>query len=219
MSKYQLYLIPTVKNNAIIGLIKTSFSIGEHLFMKDSLYHLSDIKDVLNKNGYMYRMVNVQPMHLHLTDDKRTPKGDWIYDEEFDCTYKTENVVEYNVIRRRIICSTDTELVNTNEVIPNFHHAFIDHYMICNNRAIAITDNIVPEFVNVDGELKFLIKDNIMSVLIKVEKPEKTYSRAELDVHLLAVMNLGMGLRQRQLNGTDLRSGVEVLNEYKEDNF
>lgn len=35
------------------------------------------------------------------------------------------------------------------------------------------------------------------------------------EVDLLEVMNLGMELRQNQLNGTDLRSGNEVLEEWK----
>lgn len=35
------------------------------------------------------------------------------------------------------------------------------------------------------------------------------------EVDLLEVMNLGMELRQNQLNGSDLRSGNEVLEEWK----
>lgn len=40
---------------------------------------------------------------------------------------------------------------------------------------------------------------------------ENKYTEADL----LEVMNLGMELRQNQLNGTDLRSGNEVLEQWK----
>jgi len=44
----------------------------------------------------------------------------------------------------------------------------------------------------------------------------KKYTQAEVDLMLNEVMNLGMALRQAQLNGGSDKSGVEILREYKE---
>ena len=232
MSKYELHLIPTVKDNAIIGRIESSFQVNEALYLKGNLYYLNDLKDLLSKNGNMN--VNVQPMHLHLTVCKRILKGMWCYNQESDSIYRAvENEdIDSTTTDTRIICTTDNELrqdviVNTNDVIeenvPNFHPSFIVQYMILNNRDEALTDNIAPSIELRGKKLRpgyVVDENNIMTVLIKVFMPVKDiYTRAELDKHLLAVMNLGMGLRQSQLNGSDLRSGNDVLAEYKLNNL
>lgn len=59
-----------------------------------------------------------------------------------------------------------------------------------------------------------LRKNNILDSI-----PEKFYSKEEVQDLLLDVMNLGMTLRQNQLNGQCSKSGREVLNEFIEKNL
>ena len=49
--------------------------------------------------------------------------------------------------------------------------------------------------------------------------PEKLYSKEEVKLLLEDVMNIGMNLRQNQLNGSSSRSGREVLNEFIQRNL
>lgn len=56
---------------------------------------------------------------------------------------------------------------------------------------------------------KFRKKDTIAC-----NKQNNTFSQEEVGMLLNKVMNLGMNLRQDQLQGYDNRSGNEVLNEF-----
>lgn len=204
-------------------------------FESGILYNYNEVKATVLLSGLKNKLTNVQPLHLYLTDNQRILKGDWCI-KDYDKLYKaTEHESAYNMTGdSRVICCTDTDLrhdiiINfhpencVEENLPNFHQLFIETYIDRYNRGEQLTNNIEPELeiFGEKGKTRFLInEDNIMSVLIKVFKVVgKTYSRAELDKHLLAVMNLGMGLRQSQLNGSDLRSGNDVLDKYKLDNL
>lgn len=58
-------------------------------------------------------------------------------------------------------------------------------------------------------------KTNNTSILDTVpNNQDKLYSKEEVILLLEDVMNIGMNLRQNQLNGSSSRSGREVLNEF-----
>lgn len=62
-------------------------------------------------------------------------------------------------------------------------------------------------------------KNNILQSDILDSIPEKLYSKKEVENLLLDVMNIGMTLRQNQLNGISGKSGREVLNEFIQRNL
>lgn len=47
-----------------------------------------------------------------------------------------------------------------------------------------------------------------------MDKEQKVFSFEELEKICLEVMNIGMNLRQLQLNGVSIKSGKEILKEY-----
>jgi hypothetical protein len=244
MSNYKLHLIPTDKSNAPICKVESVFQIKDFdgdvlIYEEGKLYNRRDlIRQVMASDTFpdIKKMIieeHIQPMHLYLTDNQRILKGVWCIQEHTDRIYKAEESegIYYMTGDSRIICTSDVDfrqdiIINFNgektveENVPNFHHMFLATYISMYNKGQQLTNNIEPE-IELVGEKqrpKFAVdENNIMTVLIKVffMTVGKQYSRNELDEHLLAVMNLGMGLRQSQLNGTDLRSGNEVLEEYK----
>jgi len=206
------------------------------LFEAGRLYNYSDMKAILHSKRHEVKLRNLDLFHLYLTDNQRILKGVWCIQEHTDRIYKAEESEgSYNMTGdSRIICTSDVDfrqdvIVNFNgektveENVPNFHHMFLATYIDMYNKGQQITDNVQPkiELYSEKQRTQFVIdEDNIMTVFIKVFMTKKDiYTRAELDKHLLAVMNLGMGLRQSQLNGSDLRSGNEVLDEYKTNNL
>lgn len=54
---------------------------------------------------------------------------------------------------------------------------------------------------------------------IKPEYQEKAYTKDEIKNLLVQVMELGMTVRQNQLNGSEIRSGREVLEEFIKNNL
>jgi hypothetical protein len=247
MSNYRLYLLPTDKDNAVIGKVEQTFQIKDFdgdviIYEEGKLYNLQDMKRQIMASdtflGIKIMLIedHIQPMHLYLTDNNRILKGMWCVEaERANKLYKAQ-MHEGSYLMTgdsRVICTTDTALredviinfANDKSIeqnVPNFHHMFVATYMDMYNKGAYLIENIEPktELVGERQRPKFVVEDNIMTVLIKVFKPvAKTYTSAELDKHLLAVMNLGMGLRQSQLNGSDLRSGNEVLEEYKTNNL
>lgn len=248
MSNYRLYLLPTDKDNAVIGKVEQTFQIKDFdgdviIYEEGKLYNLQDMKrQIMASDTFLGVKVmliedHIQPMHLYLTDNQRILKGMWCVEaERANKLYKAKQHEGsyYSTGDSRVICSTDTTLredhiINFNgdksieQNVPNFDIIFVRLYISMYNRGKAFTDNIEPE-IELVGERQrpeFVVNENnIMKVLHKMFKTVgKDYSRAELDKHLLAVMNLGMGLRQSQLNGSDLRSGNDVLEEYKTNNL
>ena len=59
--------------------------------------------------------------------------------------------------------------------------------------------------------------NKIASFVIDYLKDPTTHPKNER-ITVLDIMNLGMNLRQNQLNGSDTRSGVEVLTEWLNEN-
>jgi len=247
MSNYKLRLIPTDKSNAAILKVVSPFQIEDFdgdviVYEEGKLYDRRDlICQVMACSAFpeikhMILSEHVEAMHLYLTDNNRILKGMWCVSEHKEWIYKAEKHegAYFMTGDSRVICTTDTELREDHIInfsndtcieqnVPNFHSAFISMYIDMYNGGDEITTNALPlmEVYDHKGRERFVIdEDNIMKVFVKVNTPEKRdYTRAELDKHLLAVMNLGMGLRQSQLNGSDLRSGVEVLKEYKLNNL
>lgn len=70
-----------------------------------------------------------------------------------------------------------------------------------------------PEYIN-------YLEDRILATLNNAASSQviidRIYTKVELKTICNDVMNLGMSLRQSQLNATDGRSGKEVLNDYLE---
>jgi hypothetical protein len=240
MSNYKLHLISTDKTNAPICKVMSTFDLVMDgslvLFEAGRLYNYSDMKAILHSKRHEVKLRNLDLFHLYLTDNQRILKGVWCIQEHTDRIYKAEESEGsyYMTGDSRIICTSDVDfrqdiIVNFNgektveENVPNFHHMFLAAYIDMYNKGQQLTNNIEPE-IELVGEKqrpKFVIdENNIMTVLIKVFKTVgKIYSRAELDKHLLAVMNLGMDLRQKQLNGDSHMSGVDILEQYKFNNL
>ena len=72
----------------------------------------------------------------------------------------------------------------------------------------------LPHVINTVRELRKYLIDGIRLGYNcgKIEKSKQIYSEEDL----LEVINLSMSLRKSQLNGTDLRSGNEVLETWKQ---
>jgi len=239
MSNYRLHLLPTDKANADICKVMTTFQVMVDdklvIFEAGRLYNYNELEAILRSTRHQVKLRCVKMFHLYLTDNQRILKGTWCI--EHGRLYKSEkNEGPFSMSGDdRIICSTDTDLrqdvyineANNNTVeenVPHFDYMFLWSYIEMYNRGQQLINNVQPriEIYSTKERERFVIdEDNKMSVLIKIEKPlkPKMYTRAELDTHLLAVMNLGMTLRQNQLSGDSHMSGVDILEQYKYNNL
>jgi hypothetical protein len=181
----------------------------------------------------------VKPQHIYITTNEKINAGDWVTNGTTVWKFVAELV---SINYKKIIATTDKLLITSNEFLwgynlPSPSESFIRKFVESYNHErtpktnwLPITDILVEyeTIYNTSGHTKKELKENTIieerlkideNNTITIKKLKQTFSREEVDKFLLDVINLGMALRQDQLNGQDDRSGNEVLQLYKDENL
>ena len=123
---------------------------------------------------------------------------------------------------RKVIASTDTTL----SYIPNISKAFLKKYCELNGQINSVFiefEKYLLGFTPIDEDFV----DSVYSIdpkrnsnnCVIISKVKDSWNRDELNSILLDVLDLGMQIRQDQLNGYTARSGKEILESWKEKNL
>lgn len=221
LKKTQVVMLPTTKEATYICKVTE----GTSNFPKDKL--------VLTYDGHMALCGKAINQQLYFLSDEKIEEGDWYFDM-YKNIYQRKG--EVGNLCKKIIATTDNSLqvhkegVNNTDYwveLPEPSPEFIKKYVTKYNKGEQII-SVMVEYEKLftgwnedqsekthDEFIKVNPKDNTITI-----KPIKdNWTREELDRILNDVMNLGMVLRQNQLAGSVEKSGIEVLNYWKDKNL
>ena len=182
--------------------------------------------------------------HLYFISDEDIKEFDWVYDPIRDNIFQSHvDTPSGHFGMKKAIASTEELFIKNCEckygsscdnqcLLPSIPEHFIKDYCTLGgiNEISVEIDN--REYFGVQqfkgnrlvfdnrtknpnyGKVKLNTSNEVTTHNVKT-----SWIREEVEKIILDIMNLGMELRQSQLNGSDTRSGTMVLKEWKENNL
>ena len=199
----KIVMLPTKDKNALIVVHQGNKMLG------------------MNTNSVGYTK-----QYLYFTTDEKIEEGDWVldmYNQKWKLldkklvgfnkagirSFSTDNIIGH--LCKKIVATTDTSLG-----LPQPTTAFIKKYV-----ELGGIDEVDLEYEGIewlDRPLEYFIKVDSHNT-ITIHAIKNSWNREELDFILDEVMNLGMVLRQHQLNGQSQESGNDILENWKNENL
>lgn len=180
---------------------------GDICYMQGCIESYGILKKILTDGTYIVDVPNGEQKTFNAVADYVyvVETKSFLKEDDWELTDKNQLCCGINKFGNKICYTTDSKLLNVKRIPEGFLQLILKKL---NNQ------DVLPEIV---GE-SLLLSTSLIDVENKPDIEVK-YLKSEFDQILLDVMNLGMSLRQNQLNGTSNESGVEVLNKWKEENL